>query len=430
VEEVPLEESPLAELGNKSRTARAAPAAGITLGVTSGIACYRACDVLRELRRRGFRVRAVLTENALRFVGSDLFEALSGEPVGTSLFDAGGLPGPYARYPHLFFARDISVFAVVPATYNLIGKLAAGIADDLLTTALSATQAPVLLVPAMNAAMYGQPVVQENLERLRRRGVQVLEPDVGSLACGDHGEGRLPEIHVICDAIETLAGRTRELAGRRVLVTAGPTREPLDPVRFLSNLSTGAMGYAMAAEAARRGGEVLLITGPTQLAPPAGVRTLRVMTHAEMRAAVLENAARRDAIVMAAAVGDYRASAVRTAKHKKEEPVWTLHLERTEDILAEIGLRREDSTLLVGFALETEDLEERARAKLRQKALDWIVANNPLEPGAGFGTETNRVTVLGRDGQRVALPLLSKIELAARLWDLFLAPRTEAARVP
>lgn len=402
----------------------------VTIGVTSGIACYRACDVVRELRRRGFRVRVVLTENARRFVGAELFEALSGEPVGTSTFDLRSLRGPYARFPHLSFARDIAAFAVVPATYNLVGKLAAGVADDLLTSALAATDAPVLLFPAMNAGMMAQAALRENVERLRARGVEVVDPESGDLACGDHGEGRLPSVERICDAIERAARRGGSLASWRVLVTAGPTREPLDPVRFLSSPSTGAMGYAMAAEAAWRGAEVLLISGPSPLAPPAGVRMIRVTTHAEMRSAVLAHHADCDAVVMAAAVADYRPAVVEPHKVKKGEARWSLPLERTEDILQEVGLRRDDDALLVGFALETERLEENARDKLERKALDWIVANDPLEPGAGFGPGTNRVTVFGRDGERVKLPLLEKQEVARRLWDLFTARRTLSVAAP
>ncbi len=402
----------------------------MTLGVTSGVACYRACDVLRELRRRGFRVRAVLTANAQRFVGAELFEALSGEPVGTSTFDARGLTGPYAKYPHLFFARDIGVFAVVPASYDLIGKLAAGIADDLLTSALAATEARVVLFPAMNASMYAQPALQENLARLRARGIEVVEPDAGDLACGDVGEGRLPAVERICGAIEAAAARGTSLAGWKVLVTAGPTRESIDPVRFLSNPSTGAMGYAIASEGSRRGARVLLISGPTHLSAPPGVEVLRVVTHAEMRAAVLERFPGQDAVVMTAAVGDYRAAQPSASKIKKREAAWNLPLERTEDILHEVALRREDGALLIGFALETERLEEHARAKLVEKRLDWIVANDPLEPGAGFGERSNRVLVLGREGERVELPLLEKTELAVRLWDLFASRRPQSATSP
>jgi phosphopantothenoylcysteine decarboxylase/phosphopantothenate--cysteine ligase len=402
-------------------------ARGVTLGVTSGIACYRACDVVRELGRRGFRVRVVLTENAQRFVRADLFEALSGEPVGTSTFDSRGLSGPYARYPHLFFARDIAAFAVVPATYNLVGKLAAGLADDLLSTSLAATDAPILLFPAMNSGMYAQAALRDNVARLRARGIEVVEPESGDLACGDHGEGRLPPIERICDEIERAARRGAALAGTlagwNVLVTAGPTREAIDPVRFLSSPSTGAMGYAVAAEAARRGASVELISGPTHLQAPAGVRLVLVTSHAEMRVAALERARGKDAVIMAAAVGDYRPAQASPSKIKKREAEWSLPLVRTEDILQAVALAREDGTLLVGFALETEDVEENARAKLLAKGLDWIVANDALEPGAGFGTSTNRVTAFNKEGERFAFPLLDKSELAGRLWDLFASRR-------
>lgn len=392
----------------------------VTLGVTSGIAAYRAVDVARELGRRGFRVRVVLTANARRFVRPALFEALTGEPVGTSTFAAGGLTGRYARYPHLFFARDTAAFAVVPATYNLIGKLAAGLADDLLTTALAATDAPVVLFPAMNAGMYGQPALRENLERLRARGITVVEPDEGELGCGDVGRGRLPSVERVCAAIERAARpKTGALDGWRVLVTAGPTREPIDPVRYVSSPSTGAMGYALAEEAACRGAAVTLVSGPTYLAPPAGVEVVRVVTAAEMREAVLARAAGADAVVMAAAVGDYRPRTVSSSKVKKDEAAWNLPLVRTEDILHEVSLHRDEGTVLVGFALETERLEENARAKLAAKGLDWVVANSAVEEGAGFGEGTNRVLVLGRNGERVAMPRLAKSEVAARLWDLF-----------
>ncbi|HEY7530985.1 MAG TPA: bifunctional phosphopantothenoylcysteine decarboxylase/phosphopantothenate--cysteine ligase CoaBC [Gemmatimonadota bacterium] len=397
----------------------------VTLGVAGGIAAYRAADVLRELRRRGFRVRVILTANARRLVSPALFEALGNGPVGTSTFRARGLDGPYARYPHLFFARGISAFAVVPATFDVIGKLAAGLADDLLTTSVAATDAPVLLVPSMNARMLAQPVLRENLERLRARGVQVLEPDAGELACGDHGEGRLPAVERICEAIERACAADTSLAGRAVLVTAGPTREWIDPVRYVSNPSTGAMGYALADEALRRGARVTLVSGPTHLAAPARARVVRVTTHAEMRAATLEHAAGADVVVMTAAVGDYRPAELQSQKIKKEAAVRSLPLERTEDILHEVSVARADGQVLIGFALETENLEEHARAKLRVKGLDWIVANDPLEPGAGFGEGTNRVLVLGRDGQRIELPRLPKPELASRLWDLFTAGRPQ-----
>lgn len=397
----------------------------MTLGVTSGIACYRACDVVRELRRRGFRVRVVMTANATRFVAPDLFAALSGEPVGTSTFEAGGLSGRYARYPHLFYARDIAAFAVAPATYDLIGRLAAGIADDLLTTALAATDAPILLFPAMNAGMYGNPAVRENLERLRSRGVEIVEPEAGELACGDEGEGRLPSVERICAAVEAAARRGSQLRSWNVLVTAGPTREAIDPIRFLSNPSTGTMGYALAAEAARRGARVVLISGPTHLGAPPGVRVIAATTHAEMRDAVLANFSSMDAVIMAAAVGDYRAARVEASKIRRRDAGWVLSLERTEDILREVSLRRDEGTLLVGFALEIDDPEENALAKLRAKGLDWIVVNNPLEPGAGFGAATNRVTLLGRDGERVRFPVLAKTELARLLWDRFAARRVQ-----
>jgi phosphopantothenoylcysteine decarboxylase/phosphopantothenate--cysteine ligase len=417
---------PAADRGPEEATTPGEPERrAVTLGVSGGIAAYRAADVLRELRRRGFRVRVVLTANARRLVSPALFEALANAPVGTSTFRARGLDGPYARYPHLFFARGISAFAVVPATFDVIGKLAAGLADDLLTTSVAATDAPILLVPSMNARMYAQPVLRENLERLRARGVQVLEPESGELACGDHGEGRLPAVERICEAIERACAGDASLAGRSVLVTAGPTREWIDPVRFLSNPSTGAMGYALAAEALRRGARVTLVSGPTHLAAPAGTHVVRVTTHAEMRAATLGHLAGADLVLMTAAVGDYRPVEVQAQKIKKEAAARSLPLERTEDILHEVSLRRTDGQVLIGFALETENLEEHARAKLRAKGLDWIVANDPLEPGAGFGEGTNRVLVLGRDGARTELPRLPKPELASRLWDLFTSGRPQ-----
>jgi len=361
----------------------------VILGVGGGIAAYKGCELVRLLVKGGASVRVVMTPNATRFVGPLTFQALSGHPVLVDLLD----PASEASYGHLELARSADLLIVAPATADLMARLRAGMGDDAVTTTALACTCPMLLAPAMNTRMWEGPAVQENLAALRARGWHVVGPASGELADGDVGEGRLADPAEIVVAAARVLG-PRDLQGRRVLVTAGPTREPIDPVRHLSNPSTGKMGFEVARAAARRGAEVVLVTGPTELRDPDGVRVVRVSTAEEMAAAVLGAAGQQDLLVAAAAVSDYRPRTPLAAKKKKTDGPEVLDLERTTDILATLGERlagRAGSPVLVGFAAETEDVVANAREKLRRKRCDLVVANAVGAPGAGFGSDRNRV---------------------------------------
>ena len=386
----------------------------VVLGVTGGIAAYKAVEVASRLRKLGATVYVVMTRAAASFVTPLTFREISGNPVVTSMWEE---PKQW-NVEHIALATRADLFVIAPATANVIGKLAAGIADDMLTTTVMATKAPVLLAPAMNSNMYLNPVVQANIARLTGLGYHFLPPDEGLLACGVEGPGRLPEPAAIAAAAAALLGITGDLAGRKVLVTAGPTREAIDPVRYISNHSSGKMGYALAAAAAVRGADVVLVTGPTALMPPPGVRTVQVETAADMLAAVLAEYDDCDVVVKAAAVADYRPLAPEADKIKKndEEMTLTLTLTKNADILAELG-RRKQRQVLVGFAAETRDLVANARAKLAKKNLDMIVANDVTAPGAGFGSDTNVVRLLYRDGRAEEFDLMAKSELAGVILD-------------
>jgi phosphopantothenoylcysteine decarboxylase/phosphopantothenate--cysteine ligase len=340
---------------------------------------------------------------------------LSGHPVATETFDL----TQESQIGHINLADSADVFIVAPATANVIGKIAAGIADDLLTTVLMATQAPVLIAPAMNIHMYENPILQENLRKLRRIGYHILEPAEGYLACGYEGKGRLPDPEKIVDEVEHLL-KTKDLSGEKFLITAGPNREPLDPVRYISNRSSGKMGYALARAAVRRGAEVALVSGPTGLDSPAGARRISVTTAAEMRAAVLKEYVQCTAVIMAAAVSDYHPASVAEKKIKRGKGAVELRLEPNPDILKELG-ENKNGKWLVGFAAETEELTANARKKLREKNLDMVVANNIAETGSGFDGDTNSATIVDRTGGTRSLPLMSKDELADRIYDHFLA---------
>ncbi len=386
----------------------------VALGVSGGIGAYKAVEVARLLQRRGHRVQAVLTRAATRFVGPLTFEAITGAPVLTSQF----APGLNARIEHIALASTVDLLLVAPATANVLAKFASGLADDFLSTLYLATRAPVLVAPAMNTNMWAHDAVRANVRTLAARGVRFVDPGEGYLACGWVGPGRLAEPEAIADAAEALLGRCSSLAGRRVLVTAGPTIEDLDPVRFLGNRSSGRMGYAIAREAAARGADVVLVTGPTPLDPPPVAEVIRVRSAAEMHRAVVAEADRADAVVMAAAVADYTpAGGAAGQKVEKGGPL-VLHLERTVDILADLGRRRGAASrpVLVGFAAQTGDLEGAARRKLDAKRVDLIVANDVSEPDAGFEVPTNRVVLVGPDGSE-AWPLMDKSEVAVRLVD-------------
>ena len=397
------------DVGNSDKQAR------IVLGVSGGIACYKAVELVRLLVKDGLSVQVIMSRGAMEFVTPLTFQTLSGNPVATDTFSL----TQESEIGHINLADGADLFVIAPATANIIGKIANGIADDLLTTVVMATRAPLLLAPAMNIHMYANPIVQENLRKLSRVGYHLLEPAEGFLACGYEGKGRLPEPEKIAEEIHRLL-RKKDLAGERLLITAGPNREPIDPVRYLSNRSSGKMGYALARAALRRGAEVALVSGPTALEPPAGARTLAVTTAAEMRDAVLQEFSSATAVIMAAAVSDYRPVLSADKKIKRGKGPIELRLEPNPDILKELGAAK-DGKFLIGFAAETEDLSANAAQKLRAKNLDMIVANNVALEGSGFDGDTNIATILDRTGATESLPLMSKDELAERILDHFLA---------
>ncbi len=386
--------------------------ATVVLGVSGGIAAYKAVEVCRRLVDAGAHVAPVLTADATRFVGAATFSALASEPARVELF------GEDHPIPHTDLGQRADLVVIAPATARVIGAYAAGISADLLVATLLATRAPVLVCPAMHTEMWEHPAVQENIAILRRRGVHVLEPATGRLAGGDLGAGRLPEAEVIVDAAARFlsssrggAGAALPLAGRRVLVTAGGTREPIDPVRCIANRSSGRQGHALADAAAEMGGDVTLVTTTTLPTAP-GIEVVEVETAAEMADAVLARAEFADLVVMAAAVADYRPAVMATAKLHKEDGPPAIKLVPTLDILAELGRRRRPGQVLVGFAAETDDVAGRASAKLEAKNVDLVVANDVGAEGVGFGHETNAVTIFGRDGSRLEIPLQSKRAVA------------------
>lgn len=389
------------------------------IGVGGGIACYKTVELVRLLVKDGFVVQVIMTRGAMEFVMPLTFQTLSGRPVATEMFNL----TQESEIGHINLADSADVFVIAPATANLIGKIAAGIADDLLTTVLMATRASTLIAPSMNIHMYENPIVQENLRKLRRVGYRLMEPGEGYLACGYEGKGRLPEPEKILEEIRRLL-KKKDLVGERLLITAGPNREPLDPVRYISNRSSGKMGYALARAGLRRGAEVTLISGPTELEPPPGARLVRVTTAEEMRHAVLKEFDRCTSVIMAAAVTDYRPVDRANNKIKRGKGPIELRLEPNPDILKELGARK-TGKMLVGFAAETEELVPNAQKKLTDKNLDMVVANNVTEAGGGFDVDTNVATILDRGGARRALPLMSKDELADEIFDHLLALKSQ-----
>ncbi len=383
----------------------------IVLGVTGGIAVYKAAELVRELVRRGSKVRVVMTESACKFVTPLTFETLSGNPVYTDLF---WTPGSF-EIGHISLGEFAELILIAPATANIIGKAAAGLADDLLTTVLLATHAPVLLCPAMNTKMYTNPVVQENIAKLVSRGQTVMQPGYGELACRAEGQGRLARLVDIVEEVESIL-TTKDLLGEHILITAGPTQEPFDPVRFISNYSSGKMGYALALMARRRGAVVTLVSGPTALPVPWGCEFVPVQTAVEMRDAVMTRLEKVTAVIKAAAVADYRPAVREPGKIKKKDGAMTIDLERNPDIISEIALQK-GNRILVGFSMESERLVEHARLKLMEKGMDFIVANDVTEPGAGFRGDTNRVRILHREGEEETLPLMNKIDVAGIILD-------------
>ncbi len=386
----------------------------IALGVTGGIGAYKSVEVARGLQKRGHDVVAIMTRSARRFVGNVTFEAITRRPVITDQFARGS----NANIEHIALATDIGLLLVAPATANIIGKFANGIADDFLTSLYLATRAPVLMAPAMNTNMLDHPAVQKNMQTLASRGVAFVDPGEGFLACGWIGKGRLAEPDAIVEAAERRLRPSGSLLGKTFVVSAGPTYEDIDPVRFIGNRSSGRMGYAIAAEAARRGGAVILVTGPSRLDAPAGVRVERVRSAAEMFRAVRAHAlAGADAVIMAAAVADYTPeTGATTAKIEKGDQPLMLRLVRTPDILAELGRTRGAAALpvLVGFAAETGDPRPRARQKLHSKQADLIVANDVSRPDAGFDVDTNAAILISADDE-VETPVQLKTELASTI---------------
>lgn len=384
----------------------------IVVGVTGGIAAYKAIEVVRQLNLLGFNVKVVMTKHATQLVGPATFRAISGNPVALSLFEEGSGP-----MQHISLSHEADLVLVVPATANILAKMAHGLADDLLSTALLATRAPILVAPAMNDHMWRHPATQENIRTLRERGIQVIGPACGYLACGGTGEGRMVETLEIVDAALAILGLERRLEGVNVLVTAGGTREPLDPVRFLGNRSSGKMGYALAEAAKSMGADVTLVSGPTALETPRGVQLVMVETAQEMEREVSTLAPACSVVVMAAAVADFSPALASGEKIKKlGKDILTIELKRTPDILRGLGENKRPGQILVGFAAETEGLREHARKKLEEKNLDLIVANDVSSRGSGFESDYNQAVLLFRDGREVKLSLMPKRDLASLVW--------------
>jgi phosphopantothenoylcysteine decarboxylase/phosphopantothenate--cysteine ligase len=384
----------------------------VVLGVSGGIACYKSCILARRLTEAGARVDVALTQGAAEFVRPLTFEALTGRPVLSSLWEPGG------ALSHVRLGQEAELVLVAPATAHLIARMAQGLADDFLTTLLLARTAPVLLAPAMNDEMFAHPQTQANLERLRGRGVAIVGPEVGALAEGpSERPGRMTEPEtIIAHAARLLRGRGR-LAGRRVVVTAGPTRESIDPVRVVTNRSSGKMGYRIAEAAWERGADVVLVSGPVALSPPVGVTLRRVESTKDLEEAVRRELPDADVLVMAAAPADFRPSSPSDSKRSRIDGALAIPMEPTDDILSATRDERRRGSVTVGFALETGDALAKGRAKLERKDLDLIVVNDAFEPGAGFEHDTNRVAILGRDGTPMILPLQSKREVAEAILD-------------
>lgn len=393
----------------------------VVLGVTGGIAVYKVCELLRLLQKRGIDVFVVMTQNACRFVAPLTFETLSGHPVAVDTFDR---PQTW-EVEHIALAKRADLFLIAPATANIMGKMACGIADDMLSTTVMATRAPVLVAPAMNTGMWENAAVQQNVKTLRARGVEIVAPVSGHLACGDNGAGKLEDVAVIAERACELLFAKKDMEGLRVMVTAGPSREALDPVRYISNRSSGKMGYAIAQAAQKRGAEVTLLSGPVAIEAPQGVKLVPFTTTQELLDRASELAQEQDLLIQAAAPADYRAKEVAPQKIKKQggEPM-TFTLVENPDVAATLGKAKRSGQVFVGFAAETNDVLAHARDKLARKNLDMIVANDVTRPGAGFDVDTNIVTLITKDGQE-ALPMMSKAEVAQRILDRALALRRE-----
>ncbi|SHE61010.1 phosphopantothenoylcysteine decarboxylase / phosphopantothenate--cysteine ligase [Seinonella peptonophila] len=383
----------------------------IVLAITGGIAAYKSATIASQLTQRGADVRVLMTEAATQFITPLTLQTLTRNPVAVDTF-AEDNPNVVN---HIDIADHADLFIIAPITANTIGQMANGLAQDMLTTTWLATQAPTLIAPAMNVHMYDHPLVQENMKKLQQLGVHVVDPNEGQLACGYVGRGRMAEPEQIINWVNRFFQQEASLKGKHVLITAGPTIEPLDPVRYFSNYSSGKMGYAMAQAAYELGAKVTLISGPVSLDPPLGVQTVQVKSAQEMYEAVMQNLVHADIVVKTAAVADYRPETIAKQKIKKESDSLTIQMVKNQDIAWEIGKQKREDQILIGFAAETDHLADHAKEKLARKGLDYIVANDVTVAGAGFSTDTNIVTLYGRDGEEWTLPKLTKIEVARRL---------------
>lgn len=383
----------------------------IVLGVTGSIAAFKIASLASMLKKQKADVTVIMTQNAVNFINPITFESLTGNKCLVDTFDRNF----QHKVEHISLAKQTDVFLVAPASANVIAKAAHGIADDMLTTTLLACRCPKIFAPAMNTRMYQNPIVQDNMKILEKYGMEVVTPALGYLACGDTGEGKMPEPEVLLESI-VKALAPKDMSGVKVLVTAGPTREKIDPVRYITNHSSGKMGYAIARAAMLRGADVTLVTGKTDLMPPMGVNTVEIISAADMAQAVKECAGEQDIIIKAAAVADYRPKYTSDEKMKKKDEDMCIELERTQDILGFLGAHKKEGQFLCGFSMETENVIENSRKKLEKKNLDLIVANNLKEQGAGFGTDTNIVTLLSKE-DTIQLPIMSKEEVADRLLD-------------
>ena len=388
----------------------------ILIGISGGIAAYKVAELVSRLKKKGYQVEVIMTESARQLVAPLTFSTLSGRPVRTEMFHE--IVTEHVEVEHISMADRADLMVIVPATANIIGKAANGIADDLLSTVIMAASCPVMYFPAMNTRMWEHPVLQENITKLRSLGYEVIDPDSGFLACGTSGKGRLGSIDSIeAKILETLEKQDKQtLAGKTVLVSAGPTREPVDPVRYLTNRSSGKMGYAIAAAASKRGAEVVLVSGPVSLPVPAGVKRISVETALEMQAAMAEQMDQADIVIMAAAVADYRVAKPATEKIKKDDEEMSLNLVKNPDILSALGARK-GQRIVVGFAAETNDLKANALSKLKKKNLNMIVANDVTQAGAGFDADTNIAVIYRDNGSSREIPLTSKEALAEIILD-------------
>ena len=390
----------------------------VVLGITGGIAVYKVAALASMLMKQHAEVHVIMTENAQKFVTPNTFEALTHTKCMTDTFDR----SHSFKVDHVGIAQRADVFMVVPATANVIGKMAHGIADDMLTTTILAAKCPKLVAPAMNTGMYQNPIVQDNIEILSKYGMKIIKPSSGYLACGDVGEGKLVEPEILLEHILNEVAYEKDMTGLRVLVTAGATREALDPVRYITNHSTGKMGYALAKTAYRRGAHVTLVSGKTNLPQPVGVEYVPVTSAADMYEAVTCISEEQDIIIKAAAVADYTSKYVSDEKMKKKDGELVIELERTQDIIKALGENKKESQFLCGFSMETEHMLENSKAKLEKKKLDMIVANNLKVAGAGFGTDTNVVTLITKEAQK-ELPIMSKEEVSKCILDAILSHR-------